>query len=306
MIDFENGHRFEVMVSQALVGKARKGFDWAKYYKTFVPSLMTPRELAIHIWHGYAFTPVWETARREENFVSAGHMAFDFDAADETSGMDYLLRDGTFAWMFASFAYSTPSSLPEAPRSRVVYVLEYPIYNPQEYRDVYQAVAWYMALDGSHTDPACKDPLRLYYGNKGCEVKTNWSVLGQEAIRTVLATYKEEHQEAPKKAAPFLAPVEPTPGMQNGKLRQLGEKVRTAPLNEGHNTLLKMARLAGGYVASNSLDEFDAINELTRAAMTRPEPDEKEIDRVIRDGIANGKATPLRFEQKRPLTEMFQ
>jgi hypothetical protein len=85
--------------------------------------------------------------------------------------------------------------------------------------------------------------------------------------------------------------------MQNGKLRQLGEKVKTAPINEGHATLLKMARLAGGYVASNSLNEADAINELTRAAMTRPDPDEKEIDRVIRDGLANGKRS--RFTSSR-------
>lgn len=305
MIDFENGHRFEVMVSQALKGKAGKGFNWTKFYQTFAPEVMTPRELAVHIYHGYAFTPIWETARREENFVSAGHMAFDFDAGDETSGLDYLLRDGTFAWMFASFAYSTPSSTLEAPRSRVVYVLEFPIYSAQEYRDVYQAVAWYMALDGSHTDPACKDPLRLYYGSPQCTVKTNWSVLTKATINYVLAEYKEKHPAEEKKVIPFLSPVEPTPGMQNGKLRQLGEKVRTAAINEGHATLLKMARLAGGYVASNSLNEADAINELTRAAMTRPEPDAREIERVIRDGIANGKATPLRFEQKRPLTEMF-
>ncbi len=305
MIDFENGHRFEVMTSTALIGKARKGFNWAAYYATFEKSLMTPRELAIHIWRGFAFTPVWATARREENFVSAGHIAFDFDAGDTTSGLDYLMRDGTFAWMFASFGYSTPSSTPENPRSRLVFVLEYPIDNAQEYRNVYQAVAWYMALDGSHTDPACKDPLRLYYGNKDCAIKTNWSVLTKATIDYVVADYRENNPIHEKKPIAFVAPIEPTPGMQDGKLRQLGEKVRTAAINEGHATLLKMARLAGGYVASNSLNEADAINELTRAAMTRPEPDAREIERVIRDGIANGKATPLRFEQKRPLTEMF-
>lgn len=305
MIDWESGHKFDVMTSTALIGKAPKGFNWAAYYATFSPVLLTPRELAVHIWRGYSFTPVWKESRREGNFVSAGHIAFDFDAGNQTSGLDYLMRDGTFAWMFASFGYSTPSSTPAAPRSRLVFILEYPIYSAQEYRDVYQAVAWYMALDGSHTDPACKDPLRLYYGSKDCAVKTNWSVLGKGAIDTALAEYRKENPIAEIKPAAFVAPVDPTPGMQNGKLRQLGEKVRIAPINEGHATLLKMARLAGGYVASNSLNEADAINELTRAAMTRPDPDEKEIDRVIRDGIEYGKATPLRFEQKRPLTEMF-
>jgi hypothetical protein len=69
MIDFENGHRFEVMVSQALKGKAGKGFNWTKFYQTFAPEVMTPRELAVHIWRGYSFTPVWkQSARREGEF----------------------------------------------------------------------------------------------------------------------------------------------------------------------------------------------------------------------------------------------
>lgn len=306
MIDFENGHKFDVMTSTALVGKAPKGFNWAAFYGTFRPALLTPRELAVHIWRGYSFTPVWSKTRREENFVSAGHIAFDFDAGDQTSGLDYLMRDGTFAWMFAAFGYSTPSSTPAAPRSRLVFVLEYPIYTPAEYRAVYQAVAWYIAADGSQTDPACKDPLRLYYGSKDCTVKTNWSVLGQGAIDTAKAEYTAAHPVVKEKPTPYLAPVDPTPGMQDGKLRQIGEKVRTAPLNEGHATLLKMAKLAGGYIASNSLDENAVINELYRAAMTRPEPNQKEIERAIRDGIDNGKTTPLYFEQKRPLTEMFR
>ena len=301
---FKDDYRLDVMTSTALVNKAPARFDWARYYSTFQKQTMSPRALAISVYHGYGFTPVWTTARREENFVSAGHMAFDFDAGDESSSLDYIQREGTFAWMFASFGYTTASHTDAAPRCRVVFVLEYPITTPAEYRRVYQAVAWYISSDGSNTDPACKDPLRLYYGSKGAEVWGNWSLLGQGTIDYITETYAAAH---PPVSAPtkMTVPVSPTAGMQNGKLRQLGEKVKTAPINEGHATLLKMARLAGGYVASNSLNEADAINELTRAAMTRPDPDEKEIDRVIRDGLANGKAQPVHFEQKRPLTEMF-
>jgi len=301
---FKDDYRLDVMTSTALVNKAPARFDWAHYYSTFQKQSMSPRALAISVYHGYGFTPVWTTARREENFVSAGHMAFDFDAGDESSSLDYIQREGTFAWMFASFGYTTASHTAAAPRCRVVFVLEYPITTPAEYRRVYQAVAWYISSDGSNTDPACKDPLRLYYGSKGAEVWGNWSLLGRGTIDYITETYAAAHPTMPA-AAKFTVPVSPTAGMQNGKLRQLGEKVKTAPINEGHATLLKMARLAGGYVASNSLNEADAINELTRAAMTRPDPDEKEIDRVIRDGLANGKAQPVHFEQKRPLTEMF-
>ncbi len=303
--DFENGFQLELMTSSALTGKAPAGFNWAAFYKTFRRSIMTPREMAIHIWRGHSFTPVWENARREENFISAGHLALDFDAGDETSSLDHLMRVGTFAWMFASFAYSTPSSTPDAPRSRLVFILEYPIYDPGEYRAVYQAVAWWIGRDGSRTDPACKDPLRLYYGSPGCDVRPNWSVLGAATIEYVLDEYRAAHPPALPVTDSRAVVVDPTPGMKDGKLAQIGRAVNTAPKGERHNTLLKMARLGGGYIAGGVLDETAVINELTAASRGWGD-DEREIERVIRDGIANGKGQPLQMKQARPLTEMWQ
>ena len=304
--DFENDFRFEIMTSTALIGKAPAKFNWTPFYRTFRPAALTPRELAIHVWRGHPFTPVWQSARREENFVSAGHMAFDFDAGDETSSLDYLLRVGTFAWMFAAFGYSTPSSTADAPRSRLVFVLEFPIHDAAEYRAAYQAVAWYVASDGSYTDPACKDPLRLYYGSPRGDVRPNWSVLGKAALDYVTVEYRAAHPPAPPKAAPALVPVEPDEKRVNGMLARLGRRVSAAPLGEGHITLLRQARLAGGYIASNALDEAAVIRELTAAAMSRPEANAAEIERAIADGIANGKGQPLQFTAAPGLMGVFR
>ena len=305
-LDFETDFKFEIMTSKALVGKAPAHFNWSRFYRTFQREWLTPRQLAEHVWRGYAFTPVWEQARREENFVSAGHMAFDFDAGDESSGRDALMRDGSFAWMFAAFAYSTPSSPPAAPRSRVVYVLEYPIHSAGEYREAYQAVAWWMLGDGAMTDPACKDPLRLYYGSPRGDVRPNWSVLGAATLEYVMAEYRAAHPPAPPKVAPALVPVEPDEKRINGMLAQLGRRVSAAPLGEGHITLLRQARLAGGYIASNALDEAAVIRELTAAAMSRPEANAAEIERAIADGIAHGKGQPLQFTAAPALMGMFR
>ena len=306
-LDFETDFKFEIMTSKALVGKAPAHFNWSRFYRTFQREWLTPRQLAEHVWRGYAFTPVWEQARREENFVSAGHMAFDFDAGDESSGLDALMRDGSFAWMFAAFAYSTPSSTPAAPRSRVVYVLEYPIHSAAEYREAYQAVAWWMLGDGAMTDPACKDPLRLYYGSPRGDVRPNWSVLGKTALDHVTAEYRAAHPPAAAPREVAYVPVAPDEKRVNSKLAQLGNRVRNAPQNEGHNTLLKTARLAGGYIASNALDEAAVVAELVHAAMSRPwADDEAEIRRVIADGIDNGKTQPLQFTAAPGLMGMFR
>lgn len=307
-MDFENEFQLQVMASSALVGKAPKVFDWARYYRTFRPAWMTPRELAQHVYRGYAFTPMWKEARREENFISAGHMAFDFDAGDETSSLDFLMRDGSFAWMFASFAYSTPSSTDAAPRSRVVFVLEFPIRDAAEYRAAYQAVAWWMAGDGSVCDPACKDALRLYYGSPKCRVKPNWSVLGNGTLDYV----KEEYKKAHPPARPLKTPLRvidhaPAAGLVAWKRRRILEAIRDAQPGGRHATLLRRAREAGGYVASGVFDEGEIAAELEIAAgdLGDGEAGAVEAARTIRDGLRYGKAAPLYFQGTRPVGELL-
>jgi hypothetical protein len=300
--DFEREHQIQVMVSTALKGKAPDSWSkvqWKRFYSTFRAATLSPRGLAAHIYHGYSFTPVWREARREENFISGGHIAFDFDAGDESSSLPYLMRSSTFAWLFASFAYATPSSTPEAPRSRVVFVLEYPIYDPAEYREAYAAVAWKMAADGSTCDPACKDPLRLYYGSPKCDMVPNWSVLGKAALDWVVEEYRDAHP--PALVAPSLRVVveDPSDIMQQVKIRQMTDKIRMAAANEGHNTLLKQARLAGGFIASNSLSEHDVFCALVDAYMMRPgatPADLKSVEQTVRDGINYGMRLPVHFE----------
>lgn len=307
---FENEYKLQIMGSTALQGKAPatwKAGDWARFHRSFTPMTLTPREMAIHVWHGHAFTPVFTEGRKEEYFKWAYHIALDFDTGDETSALPFLMeRPGTFAWLFASFGYSTPSSTEEHPRSRVVFVLDFPILSPDEYRAAYAAVAWRMAEEGSATDPACKDPLRLYYGSPKCKVAANWSVLSSPALAVLMDEYREAHPPQVHHAPPRVA-VEPDAKRIQHKLAQIGERVRLAPQNEGHTTLLRMARLGGGYVASGALDETAVINELSAAALARPWADDPaEIERVILDGIAHGKGAPLQFTAAPSLMGMLR
>ena len=311
MSDFENDYRLQIMGSTALKGKAPghwKAAEWARFHRSFSLMTLTPREMAIHIWRGYAFTPVFEGARRAECFSRAYHIALDFDAGDESSSLPFLVeRPGTFAWMFASFGYSTPSSTDEAPRSRVVFILDFPILTPDEYRAAYAAVAWRMAEEGSMTDPACKDPVRLYYGSPGCKVSPNWSVLSRLSLGVLLEQYAEAHPPQPLPIAPPRVVVEPDEKRRQSKLAQLGERVYRAAQGEGHATLLKTARLAGGYIATGALDKAAVIAELTAAALSRPWADDAaEIERVILDGIENGLSAPLQFTAAPSLMGMMR
>lgn len=308
-MDFENGYRLQMMGSEALKGKAPASWtprDWGHYHKTFRRMTVTPREMAIHVWRGYAFTPVFTEARKEEFFCWAYHIALDFDTGDESSSLPFLLeRPGTFAWMFASFGYSTPSSTTERPRSRVVFILDAPIHTPAEYREVYQAVAWRMAEEGSYTDPACKDALRLYYGSPRCEVTTNWSVLGVGTIQVLLEQYRAAHP--PRPAAPTSKPpARPNNDYIEIRRRQILDAVRHAPEGERHTTLLRRARQAGGYVAAGYFSQNDIEQSLIEAASANSDDPPGTIERAVRDGIAHGLTAPLYLDQASSLMEIFR
>jgi hypothetical protein len=206
------------------------------------------------------------------------------------------MRPGFFCWQFASFAYSTPSSTDEAPRSRVVFVFAEPITTPERYREVYQALAWTIAQDGGHADPQCKDPLRLYYGSPGCKVIPNWAVLTPEVIEVVLGQYAAAHppQRQEVAATPLPKPNggDYAPRYVTYLLEKLCDNIRYAPDGERHGARLRNARTAGGYIATGVFDRYDAEGALVAAAVANTS-NPASAEKTIRDGIEYGLQHPL-------------
>lgn len=82
-------------------------------------------------------------------------------------------------------------------------------------------------------------------------------------------------------------------------LNVAAKMIRDAPDGEKHCTLLKAARLLGGYVAGGIVDEIAAIGLLEYEIGRKPNVDSIEQARdTIRDGIEYGKAQPITLEQK--------
>jgi hypothetical protein len=297
-MDFQNEHKIQIKLSQMIRGKAPTSWgkeDWARYHSSFRLTETTPRGLATAIWQGFSFTPVFRHRRTEENFTAAYHLALDFDAGDKTSSLDYLMRDGSFCWTFASFGYSTPSSSDTKPKSRVVFIFDEPITEPDRFRAVYQAVSWMVAQDGSHSDPACKDPLRLYYGSPDCKVVANWSVLPGATIDFILEQYAAAHPVVTQpvlSAAPIAQPAQYSPKFLEGIMLRLCDNIRNAPDGERHAARLGNARAAGGYVAAGFFTRSDVEAMLCAAAVANTDNAEG-AQKTIMDGVEYGMASPL-------------
>lgn len=302
MDTFKTGHAIKVMVSHTLKGKAPKSWakaDWAQYHKSFAETAVTPYGLAAEIWRGYSFTPIFNGRRTEENFTEAWHIAFDFDG--DGAALDYLMRAQSFAWYFASFAYSTPSSTPEQPKSRVVFVFDQPITSPDRMRQIYLALAWRFNADGSFCDPQCKDPLRLYYGSPQCEVIGNWSMLatvpqgnGQSMVDLLIDEYAAANPPALKQT-PITATTPPPDNFIAHVINKCLDKIRYAAPGERHLQRRNISRTIGGYVAAGHIDELTAIAMLTEVAIANTD-DPKLARREVEDGLQYGKGEPLQIE----------
>ena len=311
MLDFRH-QPVSFMSSPALKGKAPGEWglpEWAGYYKTFRQQDETAERMSQYVAAGYAFIPLYKNGRRlETNFKAGYHVALDLDTADYTSSLDSLMRVGTFADIFAAFAYSTPSSTPEKPKSRIVYIVETPITSAREYRHLYAALAWRTAQDGAICDPSCKDPLRVYFGSPGCDMRGNWSLLTDAAQAVLLddfgdylAILEAEKEAARVEREKSYREVDASAevGLAQYRLNKALDVVRFASPGERHNERLKIGRLIGGWVAGGYLDEGVAFDALLNAAISNAPGDDGENERVCRDAFNHGMQAPLKMETRK-------
>ena len=98
--------------------------------------------------------------RKKSHFISAQTLELDFDQGTETSSIPHLLTD-PFISEHAAFLYSTLSPTPQAPKSRVVFVLDTPYTDADNYHEARAALLHRYP----QSDQSIKDPARFLYGS---------------------------------------------------------------------------------------------------------------------------------------------
>jgi len=286
----------EVMLSRHCKGKMPKTAtteEWRDFHMSFFPFKTTAHGLAIEIFKGYSFTPIYNGRRKKENFSEAYHIAVDFDTGDERASIDNLskidiVRD------CASFIYTTASHTPEHPKARVVWIFEDSIMALSFYETLFRALLWRLPF----ADQGVKDGLRLYYGSPQCAVWGGWNILTEDVIAELVKEYKSSH---PKKVEIERKSIAPRDKISNTyldrKMNIILNKLASAPDGKKHTTIFAMARLLGGYAASGyySFDEVERELKLTVDQL----PNVNNIDsayQTIMDGLEYGRQQPLYIE----------
>lgn len=161
---------------------------WREFNGSFVNMELDQVGIAARLYEGSPITtwlsPQW---RKTENYQCGQHIGLDFDTGDARSAMTTLLKD-RFIHKHAAILYTTPSHTPDAPRCRVIFLLDTPIRQAKNYVLAATALLW---LFGA-ADRQCKDPVRFFYGGKpgACEMEWPANVLPLDMVKDLIQRYQ--------------------------------------------------------------------------------------------------------------------
>jgi hypothetical protein len=159
---------------------------WPKFNASFENEELDTHAVMDTIYCGQAITTHhknhWRTV---ENYLCGQHIGLDFDTEDERSTMKQLLQD-KFIRKHAAFLHTTISHKPEAPRARVIFLLDRPIQQAPNYAMAATSLLW---LFGS-ADRQCKDAVRFFYGAPNCDMEYLGNVLPLELVIKSIKQYQ--------------------------------------------------------------------------------------------------------------------
>lgn len=183
--------------TMAPVGKIPPGDPiWSTFNASFENLELDQVGIMDKIFMGHPFT-TWHKNkwRHGSNYLLGNHLAVDFDTEDERSTITHLSKD-SFIKKYAFLIYTTPSHRPEAPRARVVFLLDTPIMQAKNYTAAASALLWIFGT----ADRQCKDAARFFYGSRDCDIDWRGQELPLAKVKEIIGQYQASGQLAKKVA----------------------------------------------------------------------------------------------------------
>lgn len=175
-------------------------------HAAFSTVVSMPLEVLVkHITSGKAISvsAVKENWRKEDNFISSQLMGADFDHGH--ASVDALLEDA-FVRDHAFLVYPTASSTDAAPRSRVLFALDTPITDKDEYKRLVKRLLHRFDLQ---PDEQCKDAARVFYGSDKPGYRADVNKCLPVAVLTALPPHPDELKPPPaERQATAIADLE--------------------------------------------------------------------------------------------------
>lgn len=161
-------HRFKLSINPHLDGKSITS-PAGNFSKPFYSRSLSIPELAGEIEQGRAWccATLKDDYRKSDNFIEAQLIAVDIDSnltIERALELDFVRRYGLFVYTSVSHGIAKDGK-PACDRFRIVFALSTPESDPERYKAAVRAV---MSAMGE-SDPACKDSVRYWAGNRNAE-----------------------------------------------------------------------------------------------------------------------------------------
>jgi replicative DNA helicase len=154
--------------------------------------------------------------------------------------------------------------------------------NPERHRDHFRALRTYFHKQYDlEVDESGINESRACFESYDPDIVIN----DDSSAFGAFATEKSESQVAVSKSDSYTDYL---------KLNLATKMIRQAADGEKHPTLLRAARLCGGYISAGRMEEDEVIRILTREIMKRDIDDEQHAVRTIKEAIEKGKQDPIR------------
>lgn len=290
----------QLNVSHAFKNKTNLTGNKAAFGDSFKPARLTLAQFVTHATSGAAWTlHLFKANRRKgEYWQSSQLLALDLDACPLTIDQLAELPDVRER---AYLLYPSPSSTPEQPKTRVVFVLSEPVTDPARWQALQLALLEH--FKDLQPDPACKDLARLFYGSD----KPGYIVLGNLAPLTwagglTAPQADQDAQRAAMRQQEIVRPINPA-GSQAERIvqqrlnRALDELAAPAAGESRHDLMIKAGYWLYGHVKGGWPITSAEISNGIKSAMQRNGAFEKygesEIDRCLKDTERGAKPVPL-------------
>jgi hypothetical protein len=202
-------------------------------------------------------------------FEHSGFVVLDFDHVNVDSTKTSLATDD-----FIHSCWTSPSGNGIKALVRIT--------NPERHRDHFRALVTYFDKQyGLEVDQSGINESRACFESHDPDI-----IIKDECKR--FGAFNTEKAEA---QAPIIAEGEYTDYM---RLNLAARMIRRADDGDKHATLLKAAKLCGGYISAGRMEEDEVIRVLLREISKRDIDSEEQAVRTIRDGLENGKGMPIR------------
>lgn len=222
------------------------------------------KQLPVVCWSG-------EFTERSDDalFEHSGYIVLDFDHVDVNSTKTSLATDD---YIFS--CWTSPSGNGVKALVKVT--------NPERHRDHFRALVRYFESQyGLEVDQSGINESRACFESHDPDIiiKENHKNFG---------AFLSENTEDKRKTE---VRGEYTDYM---RLNLAARMIRQAEDGEKHATLLRAAKLCGGYVSAGRMEEDEVVRVLLREIMKRDIDSEAQAMHTIRDGIEHGKLMPIR------------